>query len=84
MTNKHIDDILRSSPQETSPALLANIAASMSANLGPVRPLPPAWVLTVLVVTLCGIVPAIAAAVLGFQGIRQFGPRRESDGFSVC
>jgi hypothetical protein len=76
MTNKDIDDILKSSTHEADPALLAGIAASISARLAPVRPLPPAWALTAAVAVICGIVPTVAAFFLGFQGIERLGMDR--------
>lgn len=83
MTNKDIDDILKSAPQEADPALLANIAASMGATLAPVRPLAASWVLTARVVVLCAIIPTLAASILGFKGIQRLGAERIGWIFSV-
>jgi hypothetical protein len=83
MTNKDIDDILKSSPRETDPALLSNIAAGISAKLAPVRPLAAPWVLTTGVVMLCTIIPTLAASILGFKGIQRLGAERIGWIFSV-
>jgi len=69
MTDREIDDLLKSTPQQTDPALLANIEQSMRETLAPVRPLPPSWMLTAGLVALCGIIAAIGAGLLGFKGI---------------
>lgn len=83
MTNKDIDDILKSAPPDTDPALLAKIAASMTTGLAPVRPLPPSWALIAAMVVLCGVIPTIAAAYLGFQGIERLSAERIGGIFSV-
>jgi hypothetical protein len=69
MTDREIDDLLKSAPQQTDPALLANIEQSIRETLAPERPLPPSWILTAGLVALCEIIAAIGAGLLGFKGI---------------
>jgi len=71
MTDGEIDDILKSPPPAVDPSMEAKIAASMGATMGPVRPLPPSWALTVGLIGLAAVIPTIGAGVLGFQGIRR-------------
>jgi hypothetical protein len=83
MTNKEIDDILKSTPAEVDSSFLANIEKSMLATLAPVRPMMPPWVLTSCLIALCGIIPATGAAILGFQGVQRLGAERISLIFSA-
>src|SRR5277367_420034 len=71
MTDGELDDIFKSPPPATDPALLANIAKSMGATMAPVTPLPPSWMLTAVLVTVSAILSTLGAALLGFQGIRR-------------
>ena len=45
MTNKELDDLLKSSSQPTDPTVLANIVGGDGTAATPVRPLPPAWII---------------------------------------
>ena len=71
MTNREIDDLIKSAPPKVDPALLADIERSMRETLAPVRPLPPSWMLTAGLTSLCGIIAAASAGLLGFKGIRR-------------
>jgi hypothetical protein len=76
MSNKEIDEMLKSVPQEMDPSLLANIEKSMLATLAPVRPLPPPWIQTASLIALVGMISVIGAAILGFEGVRRLGIER--------
>jgi hypothetical protein len=76
MTNKEIDDLLKSAAPKIDPALLANIERSMHQTLAPVRPLPSARMLTAGLAALSLTVPAIGVGVLGFEGIERMSAAR--------
>ena len=71
MTGRELDDLFKSPPPATDPALLENIAKSMGATMAPVTPLLPSWLLTAVLVTVSAIISTLGAALLGFQGIRR-------------
>jgi hypothetical protein len=73
MSDKEIDDILKSQRNAPDPALLAGITASIASKTVPVRPLPSSSMLGAGLLSICAIVPSIIAAILGFQGVRQLG-----------
>lgn len=73
MNDKEIDDVLRQAaqaPHEVDPALLDRVANSIGSSLGPVRPLPPAWVLAGGLALICAAVAVAGAARAGFFGIK--------------
>ncbi len=72
MKDREIDDILKRAAQASpgvDPALLNRITGSMGASMGPVRPLPPAWLLAGGLALICAAVALIGASVLGLHGI---------------
>jgi hypothetical protein len=72
--DKEIDEILRQAaqaPRSVDPALLDRVAGSLARSLRPVRPLPPAWVLTSGLALICVAVALAGAARLGFYGIQK-------------
>ena len=80
MNDGEIDDTLERAaraPHEVDPALLDRIAASVRSSLRPVRPLPPAWVLSGGLVSICAAVALAGAARSGFYGFHKmsFGER---------
>ena len=83
MKDREIDEILKQAaqaPHDVDPALLDRIAGSIGSSLGPVRPLPPAWVLAGGLVLICAAVALAGAARAGFYGIskaERFGTRAD-------
>jgi len=76
MRDRDVDEILRRSSvagPEPDPAILDRISGAMGASLHPVRPLPPAWMLTGGLMLIGAAVAAAAACVLGLYGIRKLG-----------
>lgn len=74
MRDREIDDILKQAaqaPPDVDPALLDRVAKSIGPSLGPVHPLPPAWVLAGGLVLICAVVALAGAARLGFNGIQK-------------
>jgi hypothetical protein len=74
VTDKEIDEILKQSaqaPGEVDRALLDRVARSIGSSLGPVRPVPPAWVLAGGLVPICAAVAVAGAARSGFNGIQK-------------
>jgi hypothetical protein len=78
MNDKEIDDILKQAaqaPEQVDPALLDRIAGSIQSSLRPVRPLAPAWALSLGLVLVC-VAVAVGAAVrsglYGFQKMAAF------------
>jgi hypothetical protein len=72
--DREIDEILKQAaqaPHDVDPALLDRVARSIGSSLGPVRPLPPAWVLAGGLVLICAAVALAGAALLGFHGIQK-------------
>ncbi|HYW46435.1 MAG TPA: NrsF family protein [Bryobacteraceae bacterium] len=73
MRDREIDEILKQAAQaspDVDPGLLDRIAGSIGRSPGPVRPLPPAWVLEGGLVLICAAVALAGAARLGLYGIR--------------
>ena len=74
MKDNEIDDILKRAgraPHEVDPALLDRVTGSIGSSLTPIRPLPPARMLTAGLLFLCVGIPLLGAAVLGFHGIEK-------------
>ena len=82
MKDEEIDRILRKSaesrhdaerqPVEPIAASIMNpVKASIGASLRPVRPLPPAWLLTALIACVCAAIAFAAAAHSGFFGFEK-------------
>jgi hypothetical protein len=66
-----IDDLLKKVgqlPQELDPRLLESIAGSIKSSLRPVRPLPPAWMMTMGLAVLCAVISLAGAARVGLFG----------------
>ena len=74
MRDREIDEILKQAaqaPHDVDPAELDRVAGSIGSTLGPVRPLPPAWVLAGGLVLICVSVALAGAARLGLYGIQK-------------
>jgi hypothetical protein len=72
--DREIDEILKraaQAPHDVDPAVLDRVARSIGSTLGPVRPLPPAWVLAGGLVLICAAVALAGAARLGLYGIQK-------------
>jgi hypothetical protein len=72
--DREIDEILTQAaraPHDVDPALLDRVARSIGSSLGPVRPLPPAWVLGGGLILICAAVALAGAARLGLNGIQK-------------
>ena len=72
MNEREIDQILKqaaAAPPAVDPALLVRITGSLGSTLAPVRPLPAAWKLIVLLLLIWAAVAAGAATILGTFGI---------------
>jgi hypothetical protein len=72
--DREIDEILKQAaqaPHDVDPAVLDRVAGSIGSTLGPVRPLPPAWVLAGGLVLICVSVALAGAARLGLYGIQK-------------
>jgi hypothetical protein len=72
--DREIDEILAQAaraPHDVDPALLDRVAGSIRPSLGPVRPLPPAWVLAGGLVFICAAVALAGAAGAGLYGIQK-------------
>ncbi|MGA7340142.1 MAG: NrsF family protein [Terracidiphilus sp.] len=71
MKDEEIDDLLKKAaraPHEVKAETLERAADSIKATLVPVRPLPPAWVMTGGVMLVCAAVSLAGAARAGFFG----------------
>jgi hypothetical protein len=71
---REIDEVLTQAAQDAptvSPALLERIAASIEPTLRPVRPMPPAWLLTATLILIAGAVALAGAARAGLYGIER-------------
>jgi hypothetical protein len=69
--DKEIDDALKNAAQarqSVDPLVLERISGAIKSSIRPVRPLPPAWLLTVGVVLVCAVVSLAGAARTGFFG----------------
>jgi len=72
--DREIDEILKQAaqaPHDVDPAVLDRVARSIGSSLGPVRPLPPPWVLAGGLVLICAAVALAGAARLGLYGIQK-------------
>jgi len=72
--DEEIDDVLKRAagpPPEVDTALIQRITGSIGANLRPVRPLPPTWLLRMVVAIVCAGAAAIAGVALGIQGLQK-------------
>lgn len=72
MRDGEIDDVLRKAAEAQpgpDPALLDKIAASIQPKMTPVRPLPPAWVLSSMLFGMCAAIAVAAARRSGMHGI---------------
>ncbi len=73
MTDKEVDHILKRAAEEphaVDPALLDRISGKVLSNLQPVRPLPPAWVIALVLQLIFLGVAILGATGLGMNGIR--------------
>lgn len=70
MNDNEIDEMLNRVrlPEDPAPETLARIAASLSASMHPVRPLPPSWILAGGVALTCALVALAGSAATGFGG----------------
>jgi hypothetical protein len=69
--DEEIDDVLNKAaqpPPALKPETLRRVSAAIRLPLRPVRPLPPAWVLTAGLVLVCAAVSLAGAARAGFFG----------------
>jgi hypothetical protein len=74
MRDGEIDDILKQTAgakPDVDPALLDRVSRSLGSSLRPVRPMPPAWILTGGLVLICGAVAVAGAVVLGPHGVQK-------------
>ena len=74
MRDRDIDDILRQAggaQPDVDPALLNRIKGSIGGSMRPVRPLPPAWILTGCLILICAAVAAGGALLLGPKGVQK-------------
>ncbi len=74
MRDDEIDDVLKraaDSPGEVDPAVIERIARGIGANLQPVRPLPPAWVLRLILAAVCTATALASGALLGMRGFEK-------------
>jgi hypothetical protein len=72
MNDSELDRILRTAarrPIEVSPAVLERIARSLRTSIEPVRPLPPAWVLTSWLLAMNSMIAVAGAVLSGFEAI---------------
>lgn len=86
MKDREIDEILKQAaqaPHDVDPALLDRIATSIGSSLGPVRPLPPTWVLAGGLILVCAAVALAGAARLGLYGIQKLSTLERGLIFSV-
>ncbi len=86
MRDREIDEILKQAaqaPYDVDPAVLDRVARSIGSSLGPVRPLPPAWVLAGGLVLICAAVALAGAARLGLYAIQRLSALENALVFSV-
>jgi len=72
--DRDIDDILRQAggvQPGVDPALLERIKGSIGSSMQPVRPLPPAWILTGGLIFICAAIGAGGAMLLGPKGVQK-------------
>lgn len=74
MKDEEIDDVLKDAGRalpDPASATLQRVAESIRPSLCPVRPLPPAWVMTAGLVLICAAVSLAGAARAGFFGFEK-------------
>jgi hypothetical protein len=74
MKNEDIDEVLNKAARtslDLKPELLDRVSASIRSSLQPVRPLPPAWVITGGLFLVCAAVSLLGAARAGFFGVEK-------------
>jgi hypothetical protein len=73
MNDREIDELLGRAADihEVDPALLRSVSSSIGASLQPVRPMPPAWMLALALVSISAGIAFAAAWLMGFYGIRK-------------
>lgn len=74
MKEREIDGVLEQAAkgaQAVSPALLEIITGSIKPSLRPVRPMPPAWLLTGGLILIAAAIALAGAARAGFYGIER-------------
>jgi hypothetical protein len=74
---REIDEVLARAAHDApalSPALLNSIAEAIKPSLRPVRPMPPAWLLTTSLILIAAVVALAGAARAGFYGIVRLTP----------
>jgi hypothetical protein len=71
LNDREIDKLFNSAkiPQGPKAETLGRIAQSIAESMGPVRVLPPRWMLTGGAVVICAMVALLGAVALGFAGI---------------
>jgi hypothetical protein len=72
--DREIDEILKqaaAASHDVDPVLLDRVVRSVGSSLRPVRPLPPAWVLTGGLVLICAVIALAGAARSGLYGIQR-------------
>jgi hypothetical protein len=72
--NEDIDEVLNKAARtslDLKPELLDRVSASIRSSLQPVRPLPPAWVITGGLFLVCAAVSLLGAARAGFFGVEK-------------
>ena len=74
MKNEDIDEVLNKAARtslDLKPELLDRVSTSIRSSLQPVRPLPPAWVITGGLILVCAAVSLLGAARAGFFGVEK-------------
>jgi hypothetical protein len=72
--NEDIDEVLNKAARtslDLKPELLDRVSTSIRSSLQPVRPLPPAWVITGGLILVCAAVSLLGAARAGFFGVEK-------------
>jgi hypothetical protein len=72
--NEDIDEVLNKAARtslDLKPELLDRVSTSIRSSLQPVRPLPPAWVITGGLILVCAAVSFLGAARAGFFGVEK-------------
>ena len=76
MRDGDIDDVVKQAAgaaPEVDPALLDRISRSLQSSLHPVRPLPPSWLLAILLVLISTAIALAGGILLGPYGIHKMG-----------
>jgi hypothetical protein len=72
--DEDIDRILKQSADAAppvDPAILERVSESIRSSLEPVRPLPPSWVLTGVLILICAAMALAGGILLGPHGVRK-------------